>query len=149
MFVNDYNPLAWIRGIDKGHVTIGNSVWIGPFTVVDGEYDTVEIGDGTNVSSGAQIITHDTVKRCLTDRKLDIIEHAPTKIGKNVYIGTNAVVLKGCIIGDCCIIAAGAVVKENSIIPAYSLVVGVPAVIKKSIQEDYQHWIEKYEADSV
>lgn len=149
MFVNNHNPLAWIRGIEKGNINIGNAVWIGPFTVVDGEYDTVEIGDGTNISSGAQIITHDTVKRCLTNRKLDIIEHAPTRIGKNVYIGTNAVVLKGCVIGDCCIIAAGAVVKENSVIPAYSLIAGVPAVIKKNIQEDYQHWIEKYETDSV
>lgn len=149
MFVNDYNPLAWIRGIEKGNVKIGSSVWIGPFTVVDGEYDLVEIGDGTNISSGAQIITHDTVKRCLTNRRLNFIEHAPTKIGKNVYIGTNAVVLKGCTIGDCCIIAAGAVVRENSVIPAYSLVTGVPAIIKKNIRENYQYWIDKYETNSV
>lgn len=141
MYTNDYNPLAWIRGIEKGHVKIGEGSWIGPFTVIDGEYDLVTIGRSFNLSSGAQIVTHDTVKRCLTNRLYGDIDHAPVSIGDNVYVGTNAIILKGCEIGDCCIIAAGAVVKEFSKIPPFSLVAGVPAVIKKCIKEDYNIWI--------
>jgi acetyltransferase-like isoleucine patch superfamily enzyme len=141
MYDNPHNPLAWIRGIEKGNVKIGVNVWIGPFSVIDGEYDKVELGDNVNVSSGAQIVTHDTVKRCLTGGEFKLIEHAPTIIGNNVYIGTNAVILKGCTIGDNCVIAAGAVVKENSVIPAYSLVVGVPAIIKKNIEKEFKTWI--------
>ena len=141
MYHNEHNPLAWIRGIEKGHVKIGANAWIGPFCVIDGEYDTVELGDNVNVSSGAQIITHDTVKRCVTNGKYDKIDHAPVIIGKNVYIGTNAVILKGCTIGESCIIAAGAVVTEHSNIPAFSLVAGVPATIKKNIESDYNNWI--------
>lgn len=140
MYTNPFNPLAWIRGIDKGNVSIGENVWIGPFCVVDGEYDTVEIGDFTNISSGAQIITHDTVIRCLTSKENSSISHAPIRIENNVYIGTNAVILKGSVIGHHSIVAAGSVVKENSIIPPFSLVAGVPAVIKKNMEAEIKKW---------
>ncbi len=142
MFNNNHNPLAWIRGLEKGNVKIGKNVWIGPFCVIDGEYDKVELGDYVNVSAGAQIVTHDTAKRCVTAGKYEHIDHAPVIIGNNVYIGTNAVILKGCIIGESCIIAAGAILKENSIIPAFSLVTGVPAVIKKNLKADFNNWIQ-------
>jgi acetyltransferase-like isoleucine patch superfamily enzyme len=130
MYDNKHNPLAWIRGLDKGQVHIGEDTWIGPFTVIDGEYDHITLGRGVNVSSGAQILTHDTVKRCITARAYPHIDHLPTTIGDHVFIGTNAVILKGSIIGDRCVIAAGAVVLEGSIIPADSLVYGVPAKFK-------------------
>ncbi len=141
MYQNKYNPLAWIRGEEKGNVSIGEGAWIGPFCVIDGEYDSVFIGKGLNLSSGAQIITHDTIKRCLTNYVYKRIDHAPVSIGNNVYIGTNAVILKGCTIGDNCIIAAGSVLKEFSQIPSFSLVAGVPGVIKKNIEKDYQTWL--------
>ncbi len=135
MFENPYNPMAWIRGLEKGNVHIGEQTWIGPFAVIDGEYDQVTLGQGCDVSSGAQILTHDTVKRCITARAYNQIDHAPVTIGNYVYIGTNAVILKGCVIGDHCVIAAGAVVKEHTIVPPYSLVAGVPAEIRKSTKE--------------
>lgn len=141
MYNNNYNSLSWIRGNEKGNVNIGEKVWIGPFCVIDGEYDKVSIGDGVNISSGTQILTHDTVKRCVTGGRYNQIEHAPTKIGNYVYIGTNAVILKGSIIGDYCIIAAGSVVKEFSNFPPFSLIAGVPAIAKRSIEEEYQNWI--------
>jgi acetyltransferase-like isoleucine patch superfamily enzyme len=140
MYINSYNPLAWVRGLEKGNVSIGEKCWIGPFCVIDGEYDKVTLGKGVNVSSGAQIVTHDTVMRCITGGKYQSIDHAPTIIGDYVYIGTNAVILKGCIIGSHSIIAAGAVVLENTIIPSYSLVVGVPAIIKANIQNKIEHY---------
>lgn len=130
MYVNNHNPLAWIRGIEKGHVSIGEDCWIGPFTVIDGEYDHIELGKGVNVSSGAQILTHDTVQRCITGRAYNQIDHKPTKIGNFVFIGTNAVILKGCIIGDSSVVAAGAVVLEDTVVPPNSLVYGVPAKVK-------------------
>jgi acetyltransferase-like isoleucine patch superfamily enzyme len=141
MYQNKYNSLAWIRGQEKGNVFIGEDCWIGPFTVIDGEYDKVELGKGVNVSSGAQIVTHDTVKRCLTGRIFNQIEHAPTLIENNVYIGTQAVILMGCVIGHHSIIAAGAVVRARTKIPPYSLVVGVPAVVKRNIQSEYEDWL--------
>ena len=130
MYENNHNPLSWIRGTDKGHVHIGKDTWIGPFTVIDGEYDHITLGRGVNVSSGAQILTHDTVKRCITGRAYTQIDHKPTTVGDHVFIGTNAVILKGCRIGERSVIAAGAVVLEDTVIPPDSLVYGVPAKFK-------------------
>ena len=141
MYDNIYNPLAWIRGYEHGNVHIGEGTWIGPFCVIDGQYDEVTIGEYVNISSGAQVLTHDTVKRCITEGTYSNVDHAPVNIGKYVYIGTNAVILKGCVIGDHSIIAAGSVVKEFSNIPPYSLVAGVPAIVKRNIENEYKKLI--------
>ncbi|WP_424320464.1 acyltransferase [Lacticaseibacillus chiayiensis] len=56
----------------------------------------------------------------------------PILIEDHVWIGMNATVLKGVVIGTGAIVAAGAVVTKN--VPAHSLVAGVPAkVIKKGV----------------
>ena len=39
-----------------------------------------------------------------------------------------AIVLMGCSIGDHCVIAAGAIVPQYTVVPDWSLVVGVPGV---------------------
>ncbi|KRA29940.1 MULTISPECIES: acyltransferase [unclassified Nocardioides] len=118
---NPYHPLAWL----VGEPTIGADVWIGAFTVIDGS-GGLTIGSGCDIAAGAQIYTHSTVARCLSDRALPI-ERRQTRIGRNVHVGANAVILMGSDIGDHCVVGAGAVVKENTVAPAYSLLVGVPA----------------------
>lgn len=52
-----------------------------------------------------------------------------TTIGNDVWIGANAVVLKGVNVGDGVIIGAGSVVTKD--IPAYAVVVGNPAKVIK------------------
>ena len=49
----------------------------------------------------------------------------PVKIGRDVWIGSHAVLLPGTTIGDGAVVAAGAVV--NGKVPAYHVVGGVPA----------------------
>ena len=46
---NPYNDHAWIIGEPK----IGNDVWIGAFTLIDGS-GGLTIGHGVNISSGAR-----------------------------------------------------------------------------------------------
>ncbi len=120
---NRFNPHAWILGDPE----IGDDVWIGAFTVVDGS-GGLTIGHGCDISAGAQIYSHSTVERCVSDRALPL-RRAATRIGRNVHIGAGAIVLMGADIGDHSIVGAGAVVKEGTIAPPYSVLVGVPARI--------------------
>jgi acetyltransferase-like isoleucine patch superfamily enzyme len=55
------------------------------------------------------------------------------KIGDNVFIGMNAIILPGVNIGNHVIIGAGSVVR--GVIPDYSIVAGNPAVIIGDIRE--------------
>ena len=65
-------------------------------------------------------------------------------------IGMGCVLLDGCVIGRGSIVAAGAVVREGQEVPPFSLVVGVPAVVRKQLPETSleerrahaQHYVE-------
>ncbi|KRF13738.1 hypothetical protein ASG90_12905 [Nocardioides sp. Soil797] len=70
----------------------------------------------------------------------------PARIGNDVWIGANAVLLRGITVGDGAVIAAGAVVTRD--VPPYAIVGGVPAkVIRHRFDEstiaellDLQWW---------
>ncbi len=126
-----YNAHCWITGNPR----IGEKVWIGAFTLIDGQ-GGLKIGRGTDISSGVHIITHSTVWRCVTERRFPTNEQAPVEIGDYCFIGENATILRGAKIGHHSIIGAGAVVTEFATIPPYSLVVGVPGRVVRSIQDE-------------
>lgn len=54
---------------------------------------------------------------------------APVKIGDDVWIGANSIILPGVEIGEGAVIAAGSVVTKN--VPAFSYAAGIPARIIK------------------
>ena len=122
---NPYNTHAWIVGTPH----IGDSTWIGPFTLIDARHAKVTIGKGCNISTGAQILSHSTVRRCVSEVKYTTIDTADTIIEDYCFIGGNAVVLMGCHICHHSVIGAGCVVTEKTIIPPYSIVTGVPGKI--------------------
>jgi acetyltransferase-like isoleucine patch superfamily enzyme len=59
------------------------------------------------------------------------IRTAPVRIGHNVWIGMNAIILKGVTIGDNSVIAAGSVVAKS--VSANTVVAGNPAVVVKHL----------------
>jgi len=126
---NPYNPQAWIIGDPK----IGEGTWIGAFTVVDGSGGLV-IGAGCDISCGAQIYTHSSVRRCVSGRRFADVERRPTTIGDRVFVGANAVINMGVTVGDEAVIAAGAVVTRD--VPARTVVAGVPARPVAQVQLD-------------
>jgi acetyltransferase-like isoleucine patch superfamily enzyme len=75
---------------------IGEGTWIGHWTVIDGS-GGLRIGKNCSIASGVHIYTHSTHKQT-TQGKPKIM--APVKIGDNVAIGANSVIMYGCEIGD-------------------------------------------------
>jgi acetyltransferase-like isoleucine patch superfamily enzyme len=61
------------------------------------------------------------------------LKTAPVRIADNVWIGMNAVILKGVIIGENSVVAAGSVVTKS--VPANTVVAGNPAVVVKTFSE--------------
>lgn len=126
------------------------SVWFN--VTIRADNDTITIGPQSNVQDGSVLHVDDHVP--LTLGKGVTIGHKVMlhgcEIGDYSMVGMNAVVLNGAKVGKYCIIGAGAVVKEGMEIPDGSLVVGAPAVIKRSItQEQYglletnaRHYVE-------
>lgn len=132
---NPFHPLCWV----VGEPVIGAGCWIGAFTLIDGS-GGLTIGQGCNVSSGAQILSHSSMRRTVTERRHPGVDRAATVLGEHCFVGSNAVILMGAQIGHHCVIAAGAVVKEHTVFPPYSLIAGNPAVWKKQV--DPQAMIE-------
>lgn len=117
-----------------------------PFYTDFGKNITVE--DGVFINSGCHfqdqggitidegsLIGHNVVLATL-NHEMDP-EHrkdmhpAPIKIGKHVWIGSNATVCPGVTIGDGAVVAAGAVVVKD--VPANAVVGGVPAKLIRYI----------------
>lgn len=57
---------------------------------------------------------------------------APIVLGKNVWVGSHATILKGVTIGDGSVVAAGAVVTKD--VPPMTVVGGVPARVIRKIE---------------
>lgn len=131
---NEYNEYAWIIDNPK----IGKGTWIGAFTVIDGS-GGLEIGKECDISCGVHIYTHNSMKRCVAGKRFnkdgsinkEMLERKPVKIGNNVAIGANSVIMPGVSIGSHSIIGACSVVTKD--VPEYSFVAGAPAKIKGKV----------------
>lgn len=89
-------------------------------------YDRIQIGDNVAISENVTIWDSDVHNIENSNHQKTI----PIRIGNNVWIGTNSIILKGVDIGDGCIIAAGSVVNKS--IPPNCLAGGVPAKVLKT-----------------
>ena len=109
-------------------IRVGNSVeLIGCFIRI--RY-SLQIGDRCIITPGVKIIDHDH----LTDPKERQKKEYPGKgitIGDDVWVGYNAIILKGVSIGDGAIIAAGSIVTKD--VKKNTIVGGVPAKKIKAI----------------
>ena len=81
------------------------------------------------------LLGHDVVLATLNHdldpgRRADMIP-APIIIGRNVWVGSNAIILPGVTIGDNAVVAAAAVVTRD--VPENAVVVGSPARVVRSV----------------
>ena len=112
-----------------GDISIGKRVGINGSTIYC--TDTILIGDGTMIAPGCIICDTDGHHIDNPEERWNLKgPSAPIVIGRNVWIGTRSIVLKGVTVGDGTVIGAGSVVTKD--LPSGVLAAGVPAkVIRK------------------
>ena len=128
---------------ENGHCMVGD------FTLLNGALimaeEKIDIGSYCLISWGVGIADSDFHPLEPAQRLIDAqalapffkdrpprprLTTAPVKICNNVWIGMNAVILKGVTIGDNSVVAAGAVVTKS--VPANTVVAGNPATTVKT-----------------
>lgn len=115
---------------DFSNLTIGNNCYIGKGVFFDLP-DKITIGHECAVSAGVKFITHaDCGDRIMS--KWYPRQTGQIVIGYGSWIGVNAVILHGVLLGHCCVVGAGSVVTKS--FPPYSVIVGNPARFVKRLK---------------
>lgn len=117
-----------IRVGPKGVLRVGNHVGMSNATIVCEL--SVEIGDDVFIGGGVQVFdtnfhSTDAVIRTSGLETREDVRTDPVRIGSRVFIGANAMICKGAVIGDESIVAAGSVVVSS--IPPGEMWGGNPA----------------------
>lgn len=115
----------------SGFIQIGNRSSINHYTIINGE-GGVKIGHSVMV---AAFVSMFAANHNFGDPHVPMLEQGTStkggiQIEDDVWIGTHAVILDGVSIGKGSVIAAGSVVTKD--VPAYSVVMGVPAKVVRS-----------------
>lgn len=139
-----------------GSVTLGNQASVWYQAVVRGDSDAITIGDRTNVQDGAIIhvdpgvpveVGHD----CILGHAA--IVHGAT-IGDHSLIGMRATILNNAQIGNWCIVGAHSLVTEGKVFPDYSVIMGSPAKVVRTVtkadmealRQNAQTYVDKAQA---
>ncbi|MGM7338816.1 UDP-2-acetamido-3-amino-2,3-dideoxy-D-glucuronate N-acetyltransferase [Acinetobacter baumannii] len=113
------------KGVSLGqNVFVGNRVVIGDHCKVQNNvsvYDNVTLEEGV-FCGPSMVFTNVYNPRSLIERK---DQYRDTLVKKGATLGANCTIVCGVTIGDYAFIGAGAVVNKD--VPAYALMVGVPA----------------------
>src|SRR5581483_928975 len=131
-----------------GDVMIGehSSIWFN--SVVRGDVNRIVIGHHTNIQDLCVIhVARDRYPTLIGNYVTlghGAIAHGCT-IEDHCLIGIGSKVMDGAVIGAESIVAAGALVTARMQVPPRSLVIGIPAVIRRQLNDDdvefiNQHW---------
>jgi carbonic anhydrase/acetyltransferase-like protein (isoleucine patch superfamily) len=126
----------------------GSSIWYN--AVLRGDINYVEVGAHSNIQDGS--ILHVVNDRpCIVKENVTVghgaILHACT-IESECLIGMGAIILTGAVIGRGSIIAAGTLIPENTVVEPFSLMVGVPGRLRRTLDgksaQTNRNWAAKY-----
>jgi carbonic anhydrase/acetyltransferase-like protein (isoleucine patch superfamily) len=125
-----------------GNVIIGAYCYIGPGAVLRGDWGKILVADGCNIQENC--VVHMFPGKSAVFEEGAHIGHGAiihgAKVGKNVLVGMNAVLMDDVAVGENSIIGALCFVPANMNIPPKSLVVGNPAKIIKELSDEMIAW---------
>ncbi len=119
--------------IGKVRLLKSASVWFG--AVLRGDNEWIEVGEGANVQDNST---------CHTDPGFPLIIGKNVTVGHNVIlhgctleddllVGMGSIVMNGAKIGRGAVVGAGSVITEGKQFPEYSLIIGSPARVIRTL----------------
>jgi acetyltransferase-like isoleucine patch superfamily enzyme len=125
-----------IYAINSNHSKINGKLFVGEGTSI-GEFNNIRAAGG-EIKIGSDCLISQYVTIVASNHNIDLNQKINLQgwdesktgvtIGNDVWIGANATILPGVVVGNGCIIAAGTVVTKN--IPDNAIVMGIPGNIK-------------------
>ncbi len=138
------HPTAFVHpsAVLIGDVIIGPGCYVGPNASLRGDFGRIVLELGSNLQDTCVMHSFpgmDTIVEVNGHIGHGAVLHG-CRIGPNVMIGMNAVIMDSTEIGESSIVAALAFVKSNERIPPRSLVVGVPAKVLRELTDEEIAW---------
>ncbi len=143
------HPTAYIAdtAVVIGDVEIGaeSSIWFG--AVVRGDVFHIRIGARTNIQDGTVVhVSNGTHATILEDEVT--VGHNVTLHGcyieRGCLVGMGAIVMDDVRVGAYSLVAAGALLSPGTKVPPRSLVVGVPAKVKRPLTDEEVAGLDRY-----
>lgn len=136
------DPTAWVAPdaniIGRIVLEADSSVWFG--ATLRGDNDPIIVGRGSNVQENC--VLHTDIGFPLTIGADCTIGHKAMlhgcTIGDGSLIGMGAIMLNGAKIGRGCLIGAGALITEGKEIPDFTLVMGSPGKVVRTLDAEAQ-----------
>ena len=120
--------------IGKVRLLSSASVWFG--AVLRGDNEWIEVGEGSNVQDNST---------CHTDMGFPLVIGSNCTVGHNVIlhgctiedgalVGMGSIVMNGAVVRRGSIVGAGSVITEGKQFPEYSLIIGSPARVIRTLE---------------
>jgi acetyltransferase-like isoleucine patch superfamily enzyme len=96
----------------------------------------ITIGDNVFITDGCKFVNHDGGTLILRKKTPSLEITAPIKIGNNVYLGIETLIMPGINIGNDVIVGARTIITKN--IENDSVIVGIPGKKIKTVSQYYE-----------
>jgi carbonic anhydrase/acetyltransferase-like protein (isoleucine patch superfamily) len=134
-----------------GKVVLGADVGIWFGSVLRGDNEVITVGKASNIQEGAMLHT-DPGHPVMIGEGCTIGHHAiihGCSIGNNSLVGMGATILNGAKIGNNCLVGANALVTEGKEFPDNSLIVGSPARVIRTLDDQAIEGLKRSAANYV
>ena len=131
-----------------GDVEVGENSSVWPGAVIRGDLGKIQIGENTAVEDNCVIHSgspSSQIGDVIIGSEVHIGHGAVIhshRIGNNVLVGMNAIILHDAEIGNYCIVGAGCLVSQGMKVPDGSFVAGIPGKIKGAVPPRHSFWIQ-------
>jgi len=119
-----------------GNVTIGERASVWPHSSIRGDVNTIGIGDETNIQDNCTLHCDADIAPLVIGNRVTVGHQAMLHgctIEDDCLIGIGAIILNNATIGAGSVVAAAALVPEGMVVPPGSMVMGVPAKVRRQV----------------